>query len=224
MMLVFTPQKKVSTTCYAVMPPHRQLLIPVFLFFSFSQGNKFLRGTTVTLIQNFRSLRRDSHSFSSSSVPSVQPLSNLRQACGVQLSSHQAPASLAMVHIPFLLVALSVAGSTTAYSYAHNKEAKISLFEPAKFLEIWITNDLDCRAGQPSTDITLPVDHCLWGDYFLVNNFQITSYPTCGNGAKAATYFYETTSCTGNRISALTRLMSNSKVAVFLGRRQRSGP
>jgi hypothetical protein len=103
-----------------------------------------------------------------------------------------------MVHIPFLLVALSVAGCTTAYSYAYNKEAKISLFEPAKFSETpFSTNDLDCRAGQPSTDITLSVDRCLWGDYFLVNNFQITSYPTCGNGAKAVTYFYETTSCTG---------------------------
>jgi hypothetical protein len=94
-------------------------------------------------------------------------------------------------------VALSVAGSTTAHSYAYNKEARISLFEPAKFPEIWTTNDLDCRAGQPSIDITLSVDCCLWGDYFLVNNFQITSYPTCGNGAKAVTYFYETASCTG---------------------------
>jgi hypothetical protein len=110
-----------------------------------------------------------------------------------------------MVHIPFLLMALSATGSTTAYSYAYNREAKISLFEPAKFSETpFSTNDLDCGVGpsnsgpQAVTGITLAVNTCLWGDYFLVNNFQITSYPTCANGAKAVAYFYETTSCTGN--------------------------
>jgi hypothetical protein len=156
-------------------------------------------------------------------LSAVRPLRDLGQLSrGTSTAIHPLTT---MDHIPFLLVALSAVGKTTAYLYAYNKEAKISLFELAKFSETSFSiNDLDCRAGQQSTDITLAVNTCLWGHYFLVDNFQITSYPACANGAKTVTYFYEATSCTATQLSVLIRLMLTSKVYVFLGHLQRSCP
>jgi len=114
---------------------------------------------------------------------------------------YSSPSLADMVSLSSLLIALSVASSTIAYrSYAVNREAKISLFEASsvsKAPSSDLTN-LDCGSQLPSTEITLPVDYCLWGDDFLVNNFKITTYPTCGNGARAVALFYSTTSCTGN--------------------------
>jgi hypothetical protein len=103
-----------------------------------------------------------------------------------------------MVYLPSLLLGLSAAGSTTAYRY--NYPAKISLFPASEkvIIEAFSLTAQDCGAGKPSTDIILPINTCLWGDYSLVNNFKVTSLPTCANGAIPVTYFYDTTSCTGN--------------------------
>jgi hypothetical protein len=104
-----------------------------------------------------------------------------------------------MVHFTFLLWILSAASNAAAYQYRGNGEARISLFEPAKVSKAATSTltELDCDPQQPSKDISLPVDSCLWGDYSLVNNFKITTFPTCGNGATAVAFFYSSTSCTG---------------------------
>lgn len=101
-----------------------------------------------------------------------------------------------MVHVHSLLLGLSAAGSTAAYAF--NRPAKISLFEPSDVSEASSLTSLDCGAGKPSTDINLPINTCLWGDYSLVNNFKVTSLPTCANGAEPVAYFYSSTTCTGN--------------------------
>lgn len=103
-----------------------------------------------------------------------------------------------MVHLHSLLLGLSAAGSTTPY--ACNRPAKISLFAASEkvIIEAFSLTDQECGAGNPSTDMILPINTCLWGDYSLVNNFRITTLPTCANGAIPITYFYDTTSCTGN--------------------------
>jgi hypothetical protein len=104
-----------------------------------------------------------------------------------------------MVNLSSLLTAFAVASSATANRYALNRAAKISLFEASTVSKAPASTltDLDCGPQQPSTEVTLPVDNCLWGDYFLVNSFKITTYPQCGNGATAVAFFYSTTSCTG---------------------------
>jgi hypothetical protein len=57
---------------------------------------------------------------------------------------------------------------------------------------------LDCASTKPSKNIRLEVDYCLWGDYYLVNNFKITKSPTCDNGRAPVLSLYPSTSCTGN--------------------------
>ncbi|KAF4629942.1 hypothetical protein G7Y89_g8206 [Cudoniella acicularis] len=105
-----------------------------------------------------------------------------------------------MVQIFTLFGALSLASSATAWNYRTNTQAKISLFEasPVSRASSRSLTDLDCGASKPSTEITLPVDNCLWGDYFLVKNFKITQYPECASGQPAVAFFYSTTSCTGS--------------------------
>jgi hypothetical protein len=93
-----------------------------------------------------------------------------------------------MVHVPSLLLGLSVAGSTTAYSpYGYDRPAKVSLFDSSD----------GCAAERPSTDVSLGVNTCLWGDFPLVN-FKVKRTLKCFNGAEPVAYIYPTTTCTGN--------------------------
>jgi hypothetical protein len=105
-----------------------------------------------------------------------------------------------MVHVPSLLLGLSVARSTTAYRpYAYDRSAKIALFDTSNIADTSNPASFECDTARPSTDITLEINTCLWawGDFPLVN-FKVNSEPKCANGAKPVTYFYPTTSCTGN--------------------------
>jgi hypothetical protein len=105
-----------------------------------------------------------------------------------------------MVHVPSLLLGLSVASSTTAYRpYAYDRSAKIALFDTSNIADTSNPASFECDTSRPSTDITLEINTCLWawGDFPLVN-FKVSSEPKCANGAKPVTYFYPTTSCTGN--------------------------
>lgn len=88
-------------------------------------------------------------------------------------------------------------GPVTLLMAVHALDAKISLYEPAAVPETDVVTHLDCGAQKPSVEIQLPIDTCLWGDYFLVNNIKITQYPTCEYGRPAVALFYDTTSCTG---------------------------
>jgi hypothetical protein len=101
-----------------------------------------------------------------------------------------------MVYIRYLVWILPVARSAAAYG--SNRPAKISLFEASNITEPYYPSDLDCGTGRLSTDITLPLNTCLWGDYSLINNLKITSLPNCAYGEYPVAYFYSTTSCTGN--------------------------
>lgn len=93
-----------------------------------------------------------------------------------------------------LLGFLSLLCSVTAYAY--NTHAEISLFEASPLSTANLT-ELSCTNGKFERGLRVNVDHCVYGSYFLVNNFEITRYPTCANGAKAVAFFYATTSCTG---------------------------
>lgn len=77
------------------------------------------------------------------------------------------------------------------------REARISLYEAATVSSAQRLSYLDCSVRRPSEEVVLPVNTCLWGDYFLVNNFKITQYPICADGSPAVALFYEGTSCTG---------------------------
>ncbi|KAH8650047.1 hypothetical protein BX600DRAFT_474005 [Xylariales sp. PMI_506] len=87
--------------------------------------------------------------------------------------------------------------ASTALVAVSAMDAKISLYKPATSAKTGSVSYLDCGNTFASIPISLPIDTCLWGDYFLVNNFKITQYPTCGSGAPATALFYEGTSCTG---------------------------
>ncbi|PMD23479.1 hypothetical protein NA56DRAFT_687752 [Hyaloscypha hepaticicola] len=105
-----------------------------------------------------------------------------------------------MVHVPFMLLGLSVASSTTAYRpYAYERSAKITLFDTSNIADASDPASFECDTARPSTDISLAINTCLWswGDFPLVN-FKVNSQPKCANGAEPVTYFYPTTSCTGN--------------------------
>ncbi|KAE9363846.1 hypothetical protein N431DRAFT_432019 [Stipitochalara longipes BDJ] len=103
-----------------------------------------------------------------------------------------------MVHIPSLLLGLSVAGSTTAARpYAYDRPAKISLFDPSSIAEVSNPAVFDCGAEKAFTDVSLNINTCLWGEFPLLN-FKIKTMPTCASGAKPVAFFYPTTSCTGN--------------------------
>ena len=97
-----------------------------------------------------------------------------------------------MVLIPSLLLGVLVVGSTTAYRPA-DRPAKISFFDP---LNANKAGELDCGTDKESTDLSLAVNTCLWGDLPIVN-FKIDHRPKCGNGADPVAFFYPTTSCTG---------------------------
>lgn len=97
-----------------------------------------------------------------------------------------------------VLITLSAARAVCALSFTTASVARIFLFEPADVSRGDNLTHLDCGATRPSTTVDLPTDTCLWGDYFLVNNFQITQFPHCPGGRAAVAFFYEGTSCTGN--------------------------
>jgi hypothetical protein len=102
-----------------------------------------------------------------------------------------------MVHVPSLLLGLSVASSTAAYRhYAYDIPAKISLFDSLIVADPSDPANFECDTPRPSTDISLGTNTCLWGDFPLLR-FKVNSQPKCANGAKPVAYVYPTTSCTG---------------------------
>ncbi len=105
-----------------------------------------------------------------------------------------------MVHIPTLLLGLSVASSTTAHRpYGYGRSAKISLFDTSNIADASDPASFECDTERQSTEISLAINTCLWSwaDFSLVN-FKVNSRPKCANGSEPVTYFYPTTSCTGN--------------------------
>ncbi|KAH9890181.1 hypothetical protein F4778DRAFT_752895 [Xylariomycetidae sp. FL2044] len=94
---------------------------------------------------------------------------------------------LGLSALPALLVAAASDGQAT-----------VALYESAKRSSAPGVSYSDCGASAPSVSVHFPVDTCLWGDYYLVNNFKITQYPRCRNGKPPVALFYATTSCTGN--------------------------
>ena len=104
-----------------------------------------------------------------------------------------------MVHIPSLLLGLSVVGSITATRlYGYDRPAKISLYDSHSAVEASSDPaELDCGEYRRPTIYSLTINTCLWGD-FPLTHFRVTTMPVCASGAQPVAYFFPTISCTGN--------------------------
>lgn len=87
-------------------------------------------------------------------------------------------------------------GSFVYATLDYDTEATVSFYDTSTVSAADLIK-LDCSTQRNRRDIPVSIDHCVYGNHLLVNNFQITRYPTCANGAKAVIFFYATTSCTG---------------------------